>query len=76
MAGCFRLIRRRSAEETRDGLVVGDAQFEGQRLGQVHGRTNRYGGLDRENLDRVIDEHLAKGNEVEDLVIGRNPLPG
>lgn len=35
-----------------------------------------YGGLDRENLDRVIDEHLAKGNEVEDLVIGRNPLPG
>jgi (2Fe-2S) ferredoxin len=35
-----------------------------------------YGGLDRENLERVIDEHLAKGNEVEDLVIGRNPLPG
>ena len=34
-----------------------------------------YGGLDRESLDRVIDQHLAKGEEVADLVIGRNPLP-
>ena len=34
-----------------------------------------YGGLDRENLDRVIEEHLGDGREVTDLVIGRNPLP-
>lgn len=31
--------------------------------------------LSPENLDRVINEHLAAGQEVEDLVIGRNPLP-
>lgn len=34
-----------------------------------------YGGLTPENLDRVITGHLANGHEVEDLVIGRNPLP-
>lgn len=34
-----------------------------------------YGCLTPENLDRVIEEHLANGQEVEDLVIGRNPLP-
>lgn len=34
-----------------------------------------YGCLNPENLDRVITEHLANGQEVEDLVIGRNPLP-
>lgn len=35
-----------------------------------------YGGLTRENLQRVIDEDLREGRVVEDLVIGRNPLPG
>jgi (2Fe-2S) ferredoxin len=35
-----------------------------------------YGGLTRDNLQRVIDEDLAGGRAVEDLVIGRNPLPG
>lgn len=34
-----------------------------------------YGDLTRENLDRVIEEHLTNGNEVTDLVIGRNPMP-
>lgn len=34
-----------------------------------------YGALTRENLQRVIDEDLAAGRAVEDLVIGRNPLP-
>ena len=34
-----------------------------------------YGGLTRENLQRVIDEDLREGHVVEDLVIGRNPLP-
>lgn len=33
-----------------------------------------YGGLTPENLDRVIEEDLANGREVTDLVIGRNPL--
>lgn len=35
-----------------------------------------YAGLKPENLERVIDEDLGKGRAVEDLVIGRNPLPG
>lgn len=35
-----------------------------------------YAGLDRKNLDRVVDEHLARGRAVEDLTIGKNPLPG
>jgi len=34
-----------------------------------------YAGLSPENLERVIAEHLGEGREVEDLVIGRNPLP-
>jgi (2Fe-2S) ferredoxin len=34
-----------------------------------------YAGLTPANLDRVIDEHLAEGQPVEDLVIGANPLP-
>ena len=34
-----------------------------------------YGCLTPENLDRVIEHDLAKGEVVEDLVIGRNPLP-
>lgn len=34
-----------------------------------------YAGLDGEGLERVISEHLGEGREVEDLVIGRNPLP-
>ncbi len=33
-----------------------------------------YGGLTPENLERVIEEDLANGKEVTDLVIGRNPL--
>lgn len=33
-----------------------------------------YGGLTRENLERVIDQHLGQGKPVEDLVIGENPL--
>ena len=28
-----------------------------------------------ENLERVIEDDLASGRAVEDLVIGRNPLP-
>lgn len=35
-----------------------------------------YAGLERENLERVVAEHLGKGQEVADLVIGRNPLAG
>lgn len=34
-----------------------------------------YGCLTPENIDRVVEEHLIGGREVEDLVIGRNPLP-
>ena len=34
-----------------------------------------YAGLDRAGLDRVCDEHLAAGRIVEELAIGRNPLP-
>jgi (2Fe-2S) ferredoxin len=34
-----------------------------------------YAGLDAEGLERVVAEHLGEGREVEDLVIGRNPLP-
>ncbi|MCC6961209.1 MAG: (2Fe-2S) ferredoxin domain-containing protein [Dehalococcoidia bacterium] len=34
-----------------------------------------YGGLTPDNLDRVIEEDLANGREVSDLVIGRNALP-
>jgi len=34
-----------------------------------------YGGLTPENLERVIEDDLANGRPVEDLVIGRNPLP-
>ena len=34
-----------------------------------------YGGLTPENLERVIEDDLASGRAVEDLVIGRNPLP-
>ena len=33
-----------------------------------------YGALTPENLDRVIEQDLVKGEVVEDLVIGRNPL--
>lgn len=35
-----------------------------------------YGGLTPDNLDRVINEDLGRGEEVGDLVIGHNPLPG
>ncbi len=34
-----------------------------------------YGCLTPANIDRVVEQHLIGGNEVEDLVIGRNPLP-
>ncbi|WP_322795905.1 hypothetical protein [Tepidiforma sp.] len=34
-----------------------------------------YGCLTPENLERVVREHLIGGREVDDLVIGRNPLP-
>lgn len=33
-----------------------------------------YGSLSPENVSRVASEHLIGGREVEDLVIGRNPL--
>jgi (2Fe-2S) ferredoxin len=35
-----------------------------------------YAGLSPANLERVITEDLGEGRVVEDLVIGRNPLPG
>jgi (2Fe-2S) ferredoxin len=35
-----------------------------------------YGGLSPDALDRVIDEDLGRGTVVDELVIGRNPLPG
>ena len=34
-----------------------------------------YAGLGPEALDRVIDEHLAKGRPVAEYQIGENPLP-
>jgi (2Fe-2S) ferredoxin len=34
-----------------------------------------YAGLNAQNLDRVVEEHLGKGCPVADLVIGSNPLP-
>ncbi len=33
-----------------------------------------YGGLSPEALDRVIEEDLGRGQAVEDLRIGENPL--
>lgn len=33
-----------------------------------------YACLTPENLERVVTEHLIGGREVDDLVIGRNPL--
>ena len=44
-------------------------------VGVVYPEGTWYGGLTRENLERVIEDDLAKGQVVEDLVIGRNPLP-
>ena len=35
-----------------------------------------YAGLDEANLGRVIAEDLGRGQAVEDLRIGENPLPG
>jgi (2Fe-2S) ferredoxin len=35
-----------------------------------------YADLGPANLERVITEDLGEGRVVEDLVIGRNPLPG
>lgn len=34
-----------------------------------------YGGLGPEALERVIAEDLGRGRIVEELIIGRNPLP-
>ena len=34
-----------------------------------------YGALSPDALERVIDEDLGNGRVVEELVIGRNPLP-
>ena len=34
-----------------------------------------YGALGTDALERVIDEDLGNGRVVEELVIGRNPLP-
>ncbi|HEX6032349.1 MAG TPA: hypothetical protein VFY90_13030 [Tepidiformaceae bacterium] len=34
-----------------------------------------YAGLTPENLDRVIDGHLASGAPIAELTIGTNPLP-
>lgn len=44
-------------------------------VGVVYPEGTWYGGLTRDNLERVIEDDLAKGQVVEDLVIGRNPLP-
>lgn len=44
-------------------------------VGVVYPEGTWYGGLTAENLERVIDQDLTKGEVVEDLVIGRNPLP-
>ena len=43
-------------------------------VGVVYPEGTWYGCLTPENLERVIDQDLAKGKVVEDLVIGRNPL--
>lgn len=34
-----------------------------------------YAGLTPDQIDRVVDEHLANGRPVADLAIGTNPLP-
>lgn len=34
-----------------------------------------YAGLNPQGLNRVIEEDLGRGHAVEELVIGRNPLP-
>ena len=43
--------------------------------GVVYPEGTWYASLTPKNLDRVIAEDLAEGRPVEDLVIGRNPLP-
>ena len=44
-------------------------------VGVVYPEGTWYGGLSGDDLERVIEEDLANGKVVEDLVIGRNPLP-
>lgn len=34
-----------------------------------------YAGLTPEQIERVVDEHLGRGEPVTELVIGENPLP-
>ena len=44
-------------------------------VGLVYPEGTWYAGLDRENLERVLVEHVLGGQPVEDLAIGANPFP-
>lgn len=40
-------------------------------VGVVYPDGTWYAGLDKDGIDRVVDEHLMEGRRVEDLVIGQ-----
>jgi len=44
-------------------------------VGLVYPEGTWYAGLDSENLERVLVQHVLGGQPVEDLAIGANPFP-